>query len=67
MLALAIEKASVYHYKLFLSTKSHAYSSIVAPSVLLMLDSAKNNSGFIGHKRQLRQREESLAWYNTDG
>lgn len=57
----------MYHYALFLLTKSHAYSSTVVPSVLLMLDCAKNNSGFIGCKRQLRQREDFLAWYNADG
>lgn len=57
----------MYRYNLFLLTKSHAYSSIVAPSVLFMLDRAKNNTGFIGYKRQLRQREGSLAWCNADG
>jgi len=60
------KKAFVYSYNLFLLTKSHTYSSIAAPSVLLILDCAKNISGFIGFKRQLRKREDSLAWYNAD-
>lgn len=55
------------HYNLFLLTKSHAYASTVAPSVLLMLDCAKNISGFVGYKGQLRQREDPLAWHITDG
>lgn len=46
------------HYNLFLLTKSHACASVVAPSVLLMLDCAKNISGFVGYKGQLRQRED---------
>lgn len=48
-------------------TKSHAYSSKVAPSVLLMLDCAKNRSGFIGCQRQLRQKKGSLAWHEVHG
>lgn len=48
-------------------TKSHAYSSKVAPSVLLMLDCAKNRSGFIGCQRQLRQKKGSLAWHDVHG
>lgn len=40
---------------------------MVAPSVLLMLDCAKNRSGFVGYKRELRQREDPLAWRITDG
>lgn len=67
MLLLAIENGLCVHYNLFLLTKSHAYSNMVAPSVLLMLDCAKNHSGFVGYKRELRQREDPLAWRITDG